>query len=196
MHYSQVSGAVNWTLYPEPPGTINPARLSTDGWMVPDRPRDFAIPGPAALWATPPSFGATIETAPSPFAARSRTAPGGPRLTRYSSDWDPKDEFVFSSEKLRQEFEKRHAEDPHLYSSKARASYLSHYGYFRRQTMGGKSSYFVRPDPDVPDAYVVVDPPTTSIYDAFLLRSDSTQNANVFYRQQVQRILPIMTMAI
>ncbi len=166
-------------LCPDPPGTINPAKLSADAsWAQAVLGSPQGAPLPEA---------SVVQAIPAAPPARHGTAPGRPRLPRISSEWDPRDDAALNSDleynKLKNEFELRFAEDLHRYSPKVRA--VSHRGYFRRQTIDGEGSYHISPDPDVPNAWVVVDRPTASIYDAFLLWADIAHNRNAFYRQQV-----------
>lgn len=182
---------MNNLLLPDPPGTINPAKLSADTWTAPNGTKsDFDIPGPAAV-SQEQDTKISVENPASSIrlalSASAITASALPRLTRISSDWDPKDDIISTSGQeysaLRQEFEKHFAEKPHL--STRRAKYISHHGYFRRQTAAG-ANIFVDLGPDEgPDTFVVIDGPTASIYDAFLLQADIGLNLNTVYRQQV-----------
>jgi hypothetical protein len=181
---------MNNLLLPDPPGTINPAKLSTDTQTAPNGSSDFDIPGPAASSQDMQiSVENPAQRIPLALSASTITASIIPRLTRISSDWDPKDDMIPRSgeeySELRKEFEEHFAEKPHLPTRTSRARYISHHGYFRRQTAAG-SNIFVELDPDEgPDTSVVIDGPTASIYDAFLLQADIALNLNTFYRQQV-----------
>ncbi len=182
-------------LRPDPPGTINPTRLSMDAWSAPTSPRDFGILAPVLSPETQIPFEVPVKLNPSTPPALAIPTQAIPRLTRISSDWDVKDEVALAMDlqfsALGREFEERFAEDPRPFARKARAKYVSHHGYFQRQTRGGTDTYHVSPDPDAgPDASVVIDKHTASIYDAFLLRADVTQNVNIFYRQQVSPCPP------
>lgn len=117
-----------------------------------------------------------------------------PRLSRISSDWDPKDDIVTSGMSnygyARVEFESSHVEMPR--PSAKRARYTSHRGYFLRQIMAGMKIY-VPADPAAgPDSSVVVDMATASIYDAYLLRADITKNTNIFWRHQVRQCIHLV----
>jgi poly [ADP-ribose] polymerase len=84
---------------------------------------------------------------------------------------------------IRKEFEDFHVAKRR--PATARARHTSHHGYFRSQTEDG-----VRIGVPVdlragPDAMVVIDKATASIYDAYLLRADITTNVNIFRRHQV-----------
>ena len=183
-------GDMSSLMRPDPPGTINPTRLSMDAWSAPTSPPDFGILASIASPEAQSPFEAPVKNNPPIPLALATTTQAFPRLTRISSDWDVKDEVALAMDlqfsALGREFEERFAEDPRPSARRVRAKYVSHHGYFQRQTRGGTDTYHVSPDPDAgPDASVVVDRHTASIYDAFLLRADVTQNVNVFYRQQV-----------
>ncbi len=180
---------------PDPPGTINPTRLSMDAWSAPTSPQDFGILAQVTSPETQSPFEAPVKNNPSTPPTPAMTTQPFPRLTRISSDWDVKGEVALAMDlqfsALGREFEERFAEGQRPSARRLRAKYVSHHGYFQRQTRGGTDTYHVSPDPDAGlDASVVVDRHTASIYDAFLLRADVTQNVNVFYRLQVSPYSP------
>ncbi|GAB1320944.1 Poly [ADP-ribose] polymerase [Madurella fahalii] len=167
----------------DPPGTINPAKLSADASSVPDGLSDLGIPSPEPLIV----FGAPVPGIFSSTSEPAVTASAFPRLTRITSDWEPEDEIIpngaFTYSELRNEFEQHFVEKP--YPSTITARYISHHGYFQRQTLGGINTY-IPVDPDAcPDSSVIIGDRTASIYDAYLLRADCTRNINLYYRQQV-----------
>jgi poly [ADP-ribose] polymerase 2/3/4 len=173
---------------PDPPGTINPAKLS--------READ----------ATPDTVVETVDTSHPPIPSDRQIAPGGarqsiaptpltptipraavPRLPRISSDWDPEHDNVvcgFSRHRdIRTEFEGSHVLQRH--SAAAKARYTSHHGHFRLQARNGVRIHVPVDIGGTPDATVVIDNATTSIYDAYLLRADIMKNVNAFRRHQV-----------
>jgi len=188
-------------MLPDPPGTINPLKLSA--WAVP--PPDSGASGtlaPPAPPETPPR--ATEAVRQDTEAVRKDTeavsqdtevatppppVPGAtvPRLTRISSDCDLENDPLLKQDveykDIRQEFEQSFVDRPGPPSRLAR--HLSHHGYFRRQILR-QADVLVPPDPDASlGEVVVVDKPSASIYDAYLLRVDIAKNVNTFHRQQV-----------
>jgi hypothetical protein len=170
-------GMNTWTS--DPPGTINPARLF--GTSTAEEPARTASPVLCTDIRTAPMI-PCFSTAPS----LRRTRPAVP-LPRISSDLDPAQELLDSwhpkYEDVRREFERCHAVQPRLGSSRARRT--SHHGYFRNQ-ISSQSRPHVPVDLSAgPEATVVIDPSAESIYDAYLVRSDIKLNINTFRRHQV-----------
>ena len=175
-------------MLPDPPGTINPLKLST--WAVP--PPDSGASGAFAP-PTPPEtpLRATEAVSQDPEAApRPPPVPGTtvPRLSRISSDCDLENDPLLKPgaeyKDIRQEFEQSFVGMPGPPSRLAR--HLSHHGYFRTQLLH-QADVLVPLDPDVSSGgTVVVDKASASIYDAYLLRVDIAKDVNAFYRQQVR----------
>lgn len=175
----------------DPPGTVNPAKLSaklsaragaaTDTFEIsntscPHIPSDTQIAPEAASQSCP-------SAAPISIIPRSVVLP----LPRISSDWDPEHDIVYGGISrhgdIRKEFEEFNVAKRRPAAAKAR--HTLHHAYFRSQTEDGGR---VRVPVDLganPDATVVVDKATASIYDAYLLRADIMKNVNIFWRQQV-----------
>ena len=179
---------------PDPPGTINPAKLSGGAGAAPDVLEAFdtsCAPTPSNTQTAPEAARQSVpSTAPNSTIPR-LTAPPLPRI---SSDWDPEHDIVVRGN-LRHQDIRKEFEDFHVAKRRpaaARARHTSHHGYFRRQTEDGVR---IRVSVDLrasPDATVVIDRATASIYDAYLLRADITKNVNVFRRHQVcQHVLYI-----
>ncbi|RSL91663.1 hypothetical protein CDV31_015424 [Fusarium ambrosium] len=144
----------------DPPGTINPPKLTSCT--------------PTASEALTPSE-----------AARQRvTSAAPPPLPRISSDWDPEHDIVVRGNS-RYQNNRKEFEDSHVAKRRpvvTRARHTSHHGYFRRQT-DGRASLRVPVDLGArPDATVVIDKATASIYDVYLLRVDISKNENFFRR--------------
>ncbi|RYP09492.1 hypothetical protein DL764_001271 [Monosporascus ibericus] len=167
----------NW-LRPDPPGTINPAKLSR------------------GVGAAPNAFGA-FDTILAPTISDAQTAPEAstppiPRsivfpLPRISSDWDPErdivDRGILKHQAIRKEFEDFHVAERRPVTATVRRT--SHRGHFRSQFGDGLRTCVPVDLGAGPDATVVVDRATVSIYDAYLLRADITKNVNVFWRHQI-----------
>jgi poly [ADP-ribose] polymerase 2/3/4 len=178
-----------FNLMPDPPGTINPSKLSA--WVVPPPyPGASGTLAPPTPPETPPrateAVSQDIEAATRPSPVLGRTVPV-PRLTRISSDCDLENDPLLKlgaeDKDIRQEFEQSFLDRPGPSSRLAR--HLSHHGYFRRQMLS-QADVLVPPDPDARlGEVVVVDRASASIYDAYLLRVDIAKNVNTFYRQQV-----------
>ncbi|RYP21030.1 hypothetical protein DL765_002437 [Monosporascus sp. GIB2] len=166
----------NW-LRPDPPGTINPAKLSRGAGAA-------------------PAFG-TFDAICAPTLCDAQTAPEAPTppmpclillpLPRISSDWDPKRDIVECGDSrhqdIRKEFEDFHVAERRPVTAMVRRT--SHRGHFRSQ-FGDGLGICVPVDPEAgPDATVVIDRATASIYDAYLLRADITKNVNIFRRYQI-----------
>jgi poly [ADP-ribose] polymerase len=172
-------GMDNWW-HPDPPGTINPAKLSKEAGATPDT---SCPPTPSDTQTAPEAARQSVpSTAPRPTIPRS-TVP----LPRISSDWDPENDIVVRGnsrhQDIRKEFEDFHAAKRRPAAARARRT--SHHGYFRSQTEDGVRIR-VPVDPRAcPDATVVIDRATASIYDAYLLRANIMENVNVFRRHQV-----------
>ena len=174
-----------WRL--DPPGTINPAKLSRgaraalDTIEVIDTP---CPPVPSDLQTTPEAARQSI-----PLTASTPTRPCSavPPLRRISSDWDPEHDIVVRGNSRHQDIRKEF-EDFHVAKRRpaaARTRHISHRGHFRSQTENGVR---IRVPVDLragPNATVVIDRATASIYDAYLLRADIMKNVNVFRRHQV-----------
>jgi hypothetical protein len=177
----------NWW-HPDPPGTINPAKLSKGAGAAPDTFEAVdtsSPPTPSDTQTAPEAARQSVPSiAPRPMIPRS-TVP----LPRISSDWDPENDIVVRGnsrhQDIRKEFEDFHAAKRRPAAAKARRT--SHHGYFRSQTEDGVR---IRVPVDLracPDATVVIDRVTASIYDAYLLRADIMKNVNVFRRHQVRQ---------
>jgi poly [ADP-ribose] polymerase 2/3/4 len=169
----------------DPPGTINPIILFQ---------RDL-VPTDTALEAfdttCPPPHPSEKQVGHqrviSATSIPKRSGPNIPPLPRISSDWDSELDIVLRGnskhQDIRKEFEDSHVAK--LRRSTTRARYTSHHGYFRSQT-GDGARLFIPVDELVgPNATVVVDRASSSIYDAYLLRVDITNNTNRFRRHQV-----------
>ncbi len=166
---------------PDPPGTINPAKLHTGATAF--DPDPATADAPTAPVATESGF----PTTSAPTAPRS----AAPRLPRISSGWDPEHDIVARGlhgymwhQGIRNEFEDLDIARPR---AAGRARQTSHHGHFRRQTQD-KARVHVPVDPRAdPDAAVVIDRATASIYDAYLLKADVAKKTNVFRRHQVRQ---------
>ena len=163
---------------PDPPGTINPAKLC-QGARVSDA-------GTPVHTDTLTGSEAACQSIPSIASAPTLPRSPVPRLPRISSDWDPEHDIVLrrdlSHPDIRKEFEDLHTAK----RRPARARHTSHRGHFRRQTEDGAKIHVPVDCAAGSDATVVVDRPTASIYDAYLLRVDITKNLNIFRRHQVR----------
>lgn len=163
----------NWWR-PDPPGTINPAKLTSYTPAASE-----ALTAPEAVRQRVPS------TAPTPTIPPSIAPP----LPRISSDWDPEHDIVVRGN-LRHQDIRKEFEDSHVAKRRpaaTRARHTSHYGYFRRQN-DGRASLHVPVDLGAcPDATVVIDKATASIYDVYLLRADISKSVNFFRRHQVRQ---------
>jgi len=163
----------------DPPGTINPAKLSTLATSTTSAPCVVGNEkGPDVItWAPKAS-----EVLPSLH------------LARISTDWDPDHEGALRN-KLNQhatwrEFEQSHgrSESRLRPSSRARErGFASHSGYFQRQATGVLSPELAVPvDPDAdPGSVVVADRAGKTIFDCYLLRANITKNINLFHRHQI-----------
>ncbi|KAI3337577.1 PARP-domain-containing protein [Xylariaceae sp. AK1471] len=184
----------NWWR-PDPPGTINPAKLARPAGA--GEPDFFAAsdtsctPTADALTAPEPASQSVPSAAPTPTIPR-LTAP---RLPRISSDWDAEHDIVVRGnlryQDIRNEFEDCYVVKRRLAAVRARARararvrHISHRGYFLSQT-GDGVKIRVPVDPMAgPDATVLIHEATASIYDAYLIRTDITRNINIFRRHQV-----------
>lgn len=174
-------------MLPDPPGTINPLKLSIWAETLPNLDSSDCTDPPAPPETTPMTTGAVSQGTRA--AARPPSPPDAtiPRLTSISSDCVLKDDPLLRMsagyEAMRQEFEQSFADGSRSSSRGARP--LSHHGYFRGQTRGPADT-FIPPDPDADlDQSVVVDKVSGSIYDAYLLRVDVAKNINAFHRHQV-----------
>jgi len=174
-------------MLPDPPGTINPAKLSMWAETLPNLGAPDPTEPPAPLETTPtPAEAVSQDTeaaAQTPAAADATV----PRLTRISSDYDLEDDPLlkesFRYEDMRRDFEQSFAEG--LRPSSGVTRHLSHHGYFRRQIQS-RAEVFIPPDPDATlDSIVAMDKAPGSIYDAYLLRADIAKNLNTFHRCQV-----------
>jgi hypothetical protein len=180
----------NWWR-PDPPGTINPAKLSRGAGAAPDtffEAFDTSCPPTPSDTQTAPEAArqSVPSTAPTPTIRRSTVPP----LPRISSDWDPEHDIVVRGnsrhQDIRKEFEEFHVAKRRPAAARARARHTSHHGYFRSQTEDGVR---IRVPVDMrarPDATVVIDGATASIYDAYLLQANIMKNVNVFRRHQVR----------
>jgi poly [ADP-ribose] polymerase 2/3/4 len=188
----------------DPPGTINPARLSggtiaapgtlfeasdtlfeasdtlfeASDSLCPPVPSDTQIPPEAAQQSIPLTL-----TAPAP----PRNRPGVPLLRRISSDWDVEHDIVglgiLRHESVRKEFEEVHIAKRR--PAAARTRHTSLRGHFRSQMENGVRIHVPVDMAASPDATVVIDRATASIYDTYLLRADIMKNVNIFRRHQV-----------
>lgn len=188
----------NWSL-PDPPGTINPAKLSRGVGAACDtivEPVDTSCPpipsdtqiAPEAAHENIPST-ALPSTAPTPTILRSAVP-----LPRISSGWEPEHDIVVRGnsrhQDVRKEFEDFHVAKRRPTAAKRRSAVAtarrtSHHGHFRSQTENG-GRIRVPVDPRAgSNATVVIHRATASIYDAYLLRAEIMKNVNVFRRHQV-----------
>lgn len=163
------------TLGPDPPGTINPAKL-----FMAASANDMDAP---PSWPLDPNE----AQVPASQAAHPPLDPAIPRLARISSDWDPEDDIVprenLKYEEMRCEFEQ--SSPSGLPPPSRRARHVSHHGYFRSQTWA-QSGPRVPLDPEAsPGSIVVVDKASATIYDSYLLRADIKKNLNAFHRHQI-----------
>ena len=176
----------NWWR-PDPPGTINPAKLLKGIGAAPDTSKaldKLCVPANAPT-APEPARQSVSPATPARMIPRSTVPP----LLRISSDWDPEQDIIarrnLRHQDIRKEFEDCHvAKRP---TAAARVRHNSHRGHFRSQTENGEK---IRVPVDTmagPDGTVVVDRVTASIYDAYLLRADTTKNVNLFRRHQVRQ---------
>ncbi|KAK0715415.1 poly polymerase catalytic domain-containing protein [Lasiosphaeris hirsuta] len=167
------------TLRPDPPGTINPAKLSMAASADDmDAPASFAL--------NPDEIQVPADRATHPPLSPLDAAI--PRLARISSDWDPEDDIVprenLKYEEMRCEFEQSFFPGG-LPPPSRRARHVSHHGYFRSQT-SVQSDPRVPLDPEAgPGSIVVVDKASATIFDAYLLRADIKKNLNAFHRHQI-----------
>jgi len=185
-------------MLPESQDTLNPLWLSAwaeSSLQVPNRSAPDTIISPTAPPETTPiatkSVGRGTGVATRPLGAPGTTLP---RLSRISSDCDLEGDSLSRTsapryEDLRREFERSFVDGPT--PSSRRARYLSHHGYFRRQILSG-ADVFIPLDPDATSSVgtstvgeVLVDKPSASIYDAYLLRVDIAENVDSFHRHQV-----------
>jgi len=184
----------NWS-HPDPPGTINPAKLTRPGGTGgPDSFVDSGtsfMPTGDALTAPAPACQSVFPAPQTP----TNPLPIAPRLPRISSDWDIEHDIVMRGklryENIRSEFEDGYVEKRRLAAVKARARarvrhrHISHHGYFHSQ-IGDGAKIHVPVDPMAdPDTTVLIHQPTASIYDTYLLRTDIQRNVNIFRRHQV-----------
>jgi poly [ADP-ribose] polymerase 2/3/4 len=183
----------NWW-HPDPPGTINPAKLFRGAKSAPDTFSEAfdtpSLPIPFDRQTAPEAAPQSIPpTAPTPTRPRSAVPP----LRRISSDWDPEHDIALggksSHEDIRKEFEELHVAKQRLAAARARTRtrHNSHRGHFRSQTEKGVRICVPVNLRAGPDARVVIDRATASIYDAYLLRADIVKNVNNFRRHQVSQ---------
>ncbi|KAK0706290.1 hypothetical protein B0T26DRAFT_446870 [Lasiosphaeria miniovina] len=173
---------------PDPPGTINPAKLLPGAAVGPDAFESVDI---LERRASLPSLAqASSEDADQSIPLPTAHTPPRPRrhipLSRISSDWDDKREMAAcrtswqDHEKYRAEFEKLQVLKP-----PTRIRLTTHHGSFREQT-GHWARTRISPDPGAsPDGSVVIDTHTSSIYDAYLLCADVMRSINNFHRHQI-----------
>jgi len=129
----------------------------------------------------------TASAARQPQPLESLRTRSSPRLPRISSDWEPSDDNISRSSSIykdiRDEFE-----HSHKWIGKGRSTVsrpTSHHGFFRAQTADGRR-ISIPVDPEAhPDAYVVVDKASSTIFDVYLLQSNIMKNVNRFRRHQV-----------
>ncbi|OAP64203.1 hypothetical protein AYL99_00175 [Fonsecaea erecta] len=172
--------------FPDPPGTINPARLSKHNvGGEPGKATDFSyVPtlSDALKAAQLAKQDVTASVAPLPPIP----APVFP-LPRISSDRESDD--FHASEKQRHEENRLEFEalyNKHRSPCSSRSRRTSHYGFSRTQIQQNGASINVPLDFRAGfDAKVVIDRLKMSIYDAYLVRVDITKNVNYFRRQQV-----------
>lgn len=177
----------NWWA-PDPPGTINPAKLSRQIGAPPDTIEGFQTSCPPTHFdkeTTPEAARQSIpSTAPRPTVPRSAVP-----LPRISSDWDPEHDIVVHGnsrhQDMQMEFEDFHvAKRPPI---AVRARRTSHRGHFRSQTEGGMRVQVPVDLSAGPGATVVIHSAAASIYDAYLLKADIMKNVNIFRRHQVRQ---------
>ncbi|OQV10444.1 PolyADP-ribose polymerase catalytic domain-containing protein, partial [Cladophialophora immunda] len=190
---------------PDPPGTINPAKLAKNAGRGPTAGSEVLDISCAPLFADaqkPAASSAAAAAAASqdalPISPSSSSSPPPPSpppppiprptvpLPRITSDWESYDIFLSESQRHREnriEFETVYASHNRRCSTRSRRT--SHYGYFRTQTQDGARIH-IPPDFEAGlDAAVVIDRARTSIYDAYLLRADIMKNINFFRRHQI-----------
>lgn len=149
--------------YADPPGTINPAKLSSPSVQT------------FGERVAPPA--STIASLKSPI----------PRLPRLSSDWEIEHDLVArinaAQYQIRKEFEE--SSGFKKLPARTKAGFISHRGHFLRQ-INRESTPYIPVDPDAPPgATVVVDDASSTIYDVYMLRVDIPKNINLFRRHQV-----------
>lgn len=172
--------AMDYPAFPDSPGSINPAAKAPGTFRVPVPPISPELQTPSES-----SVQSSLPTAPTPTALASAI----PHLSRISSEWDSEDDIASTGDLKYQDFR---CEFEQYFVEKTarpapRAKYVSHRGWFRRQTLAGASAH-IPLDPEAgPDTSVVIDGATESIYDAYLLRVDIMKNINDFHRHQVSR---------
>lgn len=186
----------------DPPGTINPARLS-EGAIAPpgtlfeasDTPfeasdtlfeaSDTPCPPVPSDRQTPPEV--AQQSIPLAAPTPPRTVPGVPPLRRISSDWDVEHDIVALGnsryDSVRKEFEESHVTKRRPAAARTRQTSLR--GHFRSQMENGVRIHVPVDMSASPDATVVIDRATASIYDTYLLRADIMKNVNIFRRHQV-----------
>jgi hypothetical protein len=180
----------NWWR-PDPPGTINPAKLT---WSAGTGAPDSCVASGAACTSTADTLMPPEPTCQSVQSATPiRTTPLSivPRLPRISSDWDAEHDIVVRGDLVyqasRKEFESCYAAKRRVAAvrSRSRVSDISHRGYFLSQTGDGMRIH-VPVDPGAePGAMVLIHETTSSIYDAYCLHTNITRNVNFFRRHQV-----------
>src|SRR5436309_1759553 len=123
---------------PDPPGTINPVKLSRGAGAAPDTFEAFdtsCAPTPSDTQTAPEAAPQSVPSAaPNPTIPR-LTVP----LPRISSDWDPEHDIVARGNLRRQDIRKEF-EDIHVAKRRpaaTRARHTSHHGHFRSQTEDG-----------------------------------------------------------
>jgi poly [ADP-ribose] polymerase 2/3/4 len=201
-------GMANWWRS-DPPGTINPARLSGDAIVPPGtlleasdtlfeasdnllkafealfEASDAACPPVPSDTQDPPEAAQQCVPLKAPTPPRPR--PGVPPLRRISSDWDVEHDIVALGnsrhDSVRKEFEESHVAKRRVAAARTRHTSLR--GHFRSQMENGVRIHVPVDMSASPDATVVIDRATASIYDTYLLRADIMKNVNLFRRHQV-----------
>jgi hypothetical protein len=171
----------------DPPGTINPAKLSMWAEVLPDVGVPDSTDPPAPPETTPTDVGAVSQDTEAATQTPAEANAAAHRLTRISSDCTLEDDPLLKEnpkyEDMRQEFEQSFAD--RLRPCSRRTRHLSHHGYFKRHVLS-QAEVLVPLDPDASlDSVVVMDKASASIYDAYLLRADIAKNLNTFHRCQV-----------
>lgn len=184
---------------PDAAGTIDPAKLAIGATP----PRMLPTP-PLSPDATTSNFSPLIkETLSSPHTASddhvpTRRSTGVRLLSRISSDTDPTSRSSIAREDNGQNLWHDYVDfcggTPsstfgHAWktsSSMRKRKLVRHNDYFMSQ-MRYRNELQFHPDPDAgPDANVVADSTSCSIWDAYMLRADVARNLNHFRRQQVR----------
>ncbi|ERF68475.1 hypothetical protein EPUS_05614 [Endocarpon pusillum Z07020] len=163
---------------PDPPGTINPAKLF-----------EGAGTSSGTLFGASDTLKAPEAPQSSPSTALAAKIPRSvaPPLPRISSDCEPEHDIVvrgYSSHRyIQEEFED--IQVVKYWSPAVKLRHTSHRGHFRSHTQNGVR---IRVPVDLGaarDATVVIHRATASIYDAYLLRADIMKNVNNFRRHQI-----------